>query len=34
MENEIFAPADGVVASVEVKEGDAVGSGDILVTFE
>lgn len=34
MENEIFAPADGVVASVEVKEGVAVGAGDLLVTFE
>ena len=34
MENEIFASADAVVASVEVKEGDSVGSGDLLVTFE
>ncbi len=34
MENEIFAAEDAVVASVEVKEGDSVGTGDVLVTFE
>ena len=33
MENEIFAAEDAVVASVEVKEGDSVGTGDVLVTL-
>jgi len=34
MENEILAPADGTVASMSVKEGDAVNPGDVLFTIK
>ena len=33
MENEIVAPQDGTVASVSVKKGDTVNSGDLLVSM-
>ncbi len=33
MENEIFAPADGVVASVNVSKGATVNADDVLVTM-
>ena len=33
MENEIFAPADGVVASVEVAQGATVATDALLVTL-
>lgn len=34
MENEIMAPADGVVASIHVSEGASVNGGDILVSLK
>jgi biotin carboxyl carrier protein len=34
MKNAIRSPRDGVVASVEVSEGQAVAHGDVLFTFE
>ncbi len=34
MENEVKAPRDGVVASVEVAAGQAVSAGDVLLRFE
>ncbi|MEG0768432.1 MAG: biotin/lipoyl-containing protein [Ruthenibacterium sp.] len=33
MENEIVAPQDGTVASVNCKKGDVVNVGDVLVTM-
>lgn len=33
MENEIVAPEDGVMASVEVSAGTAVEAGDVLATM-
>ena len=33
MENEIFAPCDGVVASVNVSEGGSVNSNDLLISI-
>jgi biotin carboxyl carrier protein len=33
MENEIFAGAEGVVASVETSKGASVNSGDVLFTL-
>ena len=33
MENEIFAPQDGTVASINVHKGDTVNSGDTLVSM-
>ena len=33
MENEIVAPQDGTVASVNVAAGDAVEAGDVLATM-
>ena len=33
MENEIVAPQDGTVASVNVGVGDAVEAGDVLATM-
>ncbi len=33
MENEIFAPQDGVVASVNVGKGASVNADDVLVTL-
>jgi biotin carboxyl carrier protein len=30
MENEILAPKDGVIASVNVSKGSTVNSGDVL----
>ena len=33
MENEILAPRDGVVASVNVTKGAAVNTGDALVSL-
>ena len=34
MENEIVAPSDGTVASVNVGVGDAVEAGDTLATLD
>ena len=34
MENEICAPQDGTIASVQVAAGDSVESGDVLVTMD
>ncbi len=34
MENEIVAPRDGVVASVNVQKGDSVNAGDLLVSLQ
>jgi biotin carboxyl carrier protein len=34
MKNAIRSPRDGVIASVEVIEGQAVAHGDVLFTFE
>jgi glutaconyl-CoA decarboxylase len=34
MENEIMAPQDGRIASVNVTKGSTVNSGDLLVTLE
>jgi biotin carboxyl carrier protein len=33
MKNAIRSPRDGVIASVEVSEGQAVSHGDVLFTF-
>lgn len=33
MENEIVAPQDGVIASVNVSQGDSVNNGDVLMTM-
>ena len=33
MENEISAPQDGTIASVNVAKGDTVNSGDLLCTM-
>ena len=33
MENEISAPQDGTIATVDVRKGDTVSSGDLLVTM-
>ena len=33
MENEIVAPQDGTVASINVHKGDTVNSGDTLVSM-
>ena len=33
MENEISAPQDGTIASVNVRKGDVVNSGDLLCTM-
>ncbi|KAB3532392.1 biotin/lipoyl-binding protein [Alkaliphilus pronyensis] len=34
MENEIVAPADGVITTIHVKEGASVNGGDILVSIK
>jgi biotin carboxyl carrier protein len=34
MENELKAPADGVVTKIEVSEGDTVNKGAVLVVIE
>ena len=34
MENEICAPQDGTVASINVASGDSVESGDVLATMD
>jgi biotin carboxyl carrier protein len=34
LENEIVAPADGMVSSVNVKDGQVVDSGILLMTIE
>lgn len=34
MENEIIAPEDGVITSIDTNEGASVDTGDILATFE
>lgn len=34
MENEIFASSDEIIASIDVKEGTTVNTGDVLVTFK
>jgi len=31
MENEVVSPADGIVESIEVREGDKVQAGDVLI---
>ena len=33
MENDVPAPADGVVASVNVKSGDSVKNDEVLLTL-
>ena len=33
MENEISAPQDGTIATIDVRKGDTVSSGDLLVTM-
>jgi biotin carboxyl carrier protein len=33
MENDVPAPADGVVASVNVKSGDSVKTDEVLLTL-
>ena len=33
MENDIPAPADGVIASVNVQKGASVSAGDVLATL-
>ena len=33
MENEVMAPRDGVVSSVNVNEGTTVNSGDVLLVL-
>ena len=33
MENEVFAPCDGTVASVNVSEGGTVNTGDVMITI-
>ncbi len=33
MENEIFAPCDGTVASVNVSEGGTVNTGDVMLSI-
>ena len=33
MENEISAPQDGTIASIDVRKGDTVISGDVLYTM-
>jgi biotin carboxyl carrier protein len=33
MENEVMAPRDGVVSSVNVNEGATVNSGDVLLVL-
>jgi pyruvate carboxylase subunit B len=34
MQNELRAPADGIVASIEVEEGQTVDRDKLLVRFE
>ena len=34
MKNAIRSPGEGVIASVEVAEGQSVAHGDVLFTFE
>ena len=34
MQNEMKSPKDGIVTAIRVKEGDAVGAGDILLVVE
>jgi len=34
MENPIFAPEDGVIKEINVKEGQQVTEGDVLVVLE
>ncbi|MBQ0071482.1 MAG: acetyl-CoA carboxylase biotin carboxyl carrier protein subunit, partial [Spirochaetales bacterium] len=33
MENEIFAPCDGTVASINVNQGDQLQAGDVIMVF-
>ncbi|HBM03701.1 MAG TPA: acetyl-CoA carboxylase biotin carboxyl carrier protein subunit, partial [Ruminococcaceae bacterium] len=33
MENEIVAPQDGTVASVNVSKGDSVEAGQVIITL-
>ena len=33
MENEVFAPCDGTVASVNITEGSTVNTGDVMITI-
>jgi biotin carboxyl carrier protein len=34
MENEIIAPEDGTITSIDTSEGASVNTGDVLATFE
>lgn len=34
MENPIYAPANGTVKEIKVKEGDVVNQGDVLAVLE
>ena len=34
MENEITAPQDGVITSINAAEGESVGMGQVLATLE
>jgi biotin carboxyl carrier protein len=33
MENDVVAPADGVIASINVKSGDSVSTDEVLLTM-
>ena len=33
MENEIFAPADGVVKEIRARDGDTVNTGDVMMVI-
>ena len=33
MENDIVSPGDGVVASINVKQGDSVSANDLLISI-
>ena len=33
MENEVFSPANGTIASINTNPGDAVETGDVIVTI-
>ena len=33
MENEIYAPCDGTVASINVNQGDQLQAGDVIMTL-
>lgn len=33
MENEILAPSDGTISSIEISEGSSINTGDLLLTM-